>query len=348
MTIECVCQCGNKVRLSKLAQVKCRKCGEVFTQCQDLHVQRIAEPKLRPWPAWALAVARFARPQDAGVGDTVRRIAAKFGGEAFKVFAKSIGVPCGCDGRQYAWNDRFPYVKKIDVTFVTSLSPKHGRSQVRALNSWHKFGVDIVSVNTKSEVDKLYREYPQVTDWVANDDEVCWGSGRRTQPVRRLVQVATDMARPIFIVNSDIEVYGDHRLLTLPNENVTLGIRWNYDQFLSSKEEFQWGFDVVGLTPEHARKVPANCTFGIGQPVWDYAVPMLMSDSFNVVHEPLFYHQIHSLNWDEKAWAEGAEIFAQWFGPISHHNTAEWRKRFEPDMIYNGKRYVRCTDCAVV
>lgn len=346
--ISCECSCGNKLRLSKLAVVKCRKCGQSVHNCQDVEPQRLVDPKPRPWPVWAWAIARFSKPQDAGVGDTVRRIAAKMGGEAFKAFAKTIGIPCGCDGRQLDWNERYPYAKKIGVTVVTSLSPRkqHSESQVRAVTSWDRFGLDIVSVNTLDEIQHLRSLYPQVGEWVESNDEVEWGSGRKTQPIRRLTQVAIDKRQPIFIVNSDIEIYGEAKTLTanLPNENVTLGIRWNYDDFRSNSEEFQWGFDVVGLTPEHAARVPENCTYGIGQPVWDYAVPMLMSDGFNVIHEPLFYHRKHELNWDDKAWAEGAEIFSQWFGEISHVNTAQWRQKFDPEMIYNGKRYVRRTD----
>ena len=67
-----------------------------------------AQPRHK-WPAWATAIARFSKTQDSGVGDTAQRIAAKFGGEQFKTFAKTLGMPCGCTERQQDWNTRYPY-----------------------------------------------------------------------------------------------------------------------------------------------------------------------------------------------------------------------------------------------
>ena len=59
--------------------------------------------------AWVRWVKLLRKPEDAGVGDTVARIAAKFGGERFKAFSKRIGIPCGCTERQESWNRQWPY-----------------------------------------------------------------------------------------------------------------------------------------------------------------------------------------------------------------------------------------------
>lgn len=58
---------------------------------------------------WVRMVKLLRKPEDSGLGDTVQRIAAKFGGERFKAFAKRIGIPCGCSDRQAEWNRLFPY-----------------------------------------------------------------------------------------------------------------------------------------------------------------------------------------------------------------------------------------------
>ena len=60
-------------------------------------------------PMWVELVRLLRHPQDKGVGDTVARIAARFGGERFKAWSKKIGIPCGCTERQEAWNERWPY-----------------------------------------------------------------------------------------------------------------------------------------------------------------------------------------------------------------------------------------------
>lgn len=61
------------------------------------------------WPQWCHLVKRFRKPADAGVGDTVKRIADKLGGELFKSASKSLGMPCGCVERQERWNKLYPY-----------------------------------------------------------------------------------------------------------------------------------------------------------------------------------------------------------------------------------------------
>lgn len=312
---------------------------------------KIVEPKA--WPDWAAAWARIAKHQDAGVGDTAQRFYASFGGEWFKLFAKKIGMPCRCSERQAEWNTSYPY-HPIDVTVVTSLSPReqHAESQSRAIETWRKYGVYIVSVNTQAEADNLCKRFQQVDEWVVNNDEVSWGSGRKSQPIRRMVQVAADKERPILIINSDIEIHGKQKSLLeyVPVDCVTLGVRWNYSEKHSDATEFQWGFDVVGVLPEHARKLPKSFNYGIGQPVWDYAAPMILSDCANVIHGPLFFHKNHPLNWDSVAWDQGAKMFAEWFGKIDHENTAWWRQQFEPDMIYDERVgcYVSRASCPLV
>jgi len=61
------------------------------------------------WPIWATAVKAMADESDGGVGDTLRRLFAKVGGEEFKRTAKLLGVPCGCAARQTEYNLRYPY-----------------------------------------------------------------------------------------------------------------------------------------------------------------------------------------------------------------------------------------------
>lgn len=60
-------------------------------------------------PLWVKLIKQHRQDGDKGAGDTAQRLFAKFGGELFKTFAKSIGMPCGCTERQKAWNERWPY-----------------------------------------------------------------------------------------------------------------------------------------------------------------------------------------------------------------------------------------------
>lgn len=323
--------------------------------------QKNAKPKQPPklismiprhaWPMWAKTLARFARPTDYGVGDTAERVFAKLGGEQFKALIGKVGLSCGCTARRDDWNVKYVYcLPPIDIVFVTSLSPlgRHRVSQHRALTTWKRMGVYVVSVNTSDEVSKLKDDYACVDKWIVSEDQAEW-CDRKTQSIRSLFAVALKLDKPIFIINSDIEVEGDQQQLLRhrPNGLPVLGIRWNYQHDdKTDAQEFQYGFDIVGVTPEQAKRLPEDFPYGIGQPVWDYAAPMILSDRFHVVHEPLFYHRNHPLNWSDKAWQEGAEHFKSLFGEeITCGNTPVWRQRFEPEMIYSMElgKYVRRT-----
>lgn len=59
-------------------------------------------------PRWVRAFQFFSKPEDIGLGATIKRIAAKFGGERFKKLADKIGLPCGCADREIILNRQYP------------------------------------------------------------------------------------------------------------------------------------------------------------------------------------------------------------------------------------------------
>ena len=108
--IPCQCECGHNVYTPIAIVLKCAKCGKQI-KCDGVERPRKSESKPNsPKPGAWVHLVRFLRsPSDIGVGDTVQRIATKFGGERFKKWAKRIGIPCGCDKRQAEWNRLYPY-----------------------------------------------------------------------------------------------------------------------------------------------------------------------------------------------------------------------------------------------
>jgi len=92
----------------------CDKCGKVYQSdvtplhCRCGNVTGYIQPEIKP-SKWLYFIRMLRKPEDKGVGDTVQRIAAKFGGERFKAFSARIGIPCGCTQRQEEWNKLYPY-----------------------------------------------------------------------------------------------------------------------------------------------------------------------------------------------------------------------------------------------
>lgn len=60
------------------------------------------------WPVFIKTIARFQKPGEIGVGDTIHRLIP--GADAFKAwFEEKFGKTCGCTDRQRWLNARFPY-----------------------------------------------------------------------------------------------------------------------------------------------------------------------------------------------------------------------------------------------
>lgn len=71
----------------------------------------------RRQPKWIRGLRKLSKPEDIGLGATIKRVVTKFGGERFKAWAKRIGLPCGCTKREKEWNKLYPnpnYIGPID------------------------------------------------------------------------------------------------------------------------------------------------------------------------------------------------------------------------------------------
>jgi hypothetical protein len=63
------------------------------------------------WPLAVLAVARWRKPGDTGLGDTVVRLIGSTRSHHFQVwFKRKFNRDCGCTDRQRWLNARFPYL----------------------------------------------------------------------------------------------------------------------------------------------------------------------------------------------------------------------------------------------
>lgn len=94
--------------------ITCEQCGKVYqTDVTPLYCRcGGVTGYVHPEPvknSWLRFIKLLRKPEDKGVGDTIQRIAAKFGGERFKAFSAKIGIPCGCSQRQDEWNRLWPY-----------------------------------------------------------------------------------------------------------------------------------------------------------------------------------------------------------------------------------------------
>jgi len=222
--------------------------------------------------------------------------------------------------------DLWPVQPRIsNLLLVTSLSPlpSHQEQQRTAIESWKRFGFDVLSVNLPHEIERLRENYD--IEFIETN-ESCEQYNRKTPTINSLTNISVAKDVPIMIINSDCTLYGSQRLVT-DITDVGIGIRHNWTDHLSDATQEQWGLDAFIMHPEHAKSLP-RLPFGIGQPMWDYWVAWHMQQAgFQVdwIGEKLIYHKLHPTNWKP----DDCLIGRQWI--TEHYKTdldwVKWREQ---------------------
>lgn len=100
-------QCSNcnwPIHSNLAITITCPRCKKPTT------LSGIPSPqKIEKTPRWVRIVRRLRIPSDIGIGDTLQRQFAKYGGERFKEWATKLGIDCGCTERQNHYNKKYPY-----------------------------------------------------------------------------------------------------------------------------------------------------------------------------------------------------------------------------------------------
>jgi hypothetical protein len=92
-----------------IEHVRLRSCPHPNGSRFDQPIKAAAVPRSQ-WPLAARAIAKLARAQDRGVGDTIARIIDPMGGKLYKRWHKRLmGRPCGCNDEQARLNAIYPY-----------------------------------------------------------------------------------------------------------------------------------------------------------------------------------------------------------------------------------------------
>jgi hypothetical protein len=191
---------------------------------------------------------------------------------------------------------------------VTSLAPNRLERQTECLATWKRAGLTIFAVQSVGEVKAMRESYPQITTW-------CIGESNGPPTIKRMADVATTMQMPVLIVNSDIEIRGEQRVI---RESIArgplIGIRHNYQSQWWINDRELWGVDAFSFAPESARRLP-SIDLRIGRPCWDYWLLDFYRDAdVGWIADPLFFHRQHDTTWTAADWSENAAIVEREIG----------------------------------
>jgi hypothetical protein len=227
------------------------------------------------------------------------------------------------------------------MSAVTSLSPNPARiaRQLLCLESLWNIGIQVIAVNTSEEFSAMSADVkalviPHVSQDVTTDYD------RPTQKVYTLIQAGRATGLPFMVINSDIEVYGDHSLIDAALDDpdkLTIGVRYNHtaDQDREQATFEPYGLDAFLMTTQMADTVP-HLPFGVGKPMWDYWIPEHFRSrgyGFRWIREPLFFHERHPIAWSKSEWDIGAEILEREYGVKMRYSAATYRDELDESTV---------------
>jgi hypothetical protein len=219
---------------------------------------------------------------------------------------------------------------------VTSFSPKRIERQKWCLRSWLRSGFEVIAMQCPNELAAMRETFG--TEGVSfASAESTEGYEFATPKINSILTAVTD--GPFLILNSDCAIVDPWPIY----QDVARGmprtyLRWNYDAgsaMLAS--EFEWGLDGFLLWPEDAKLFPEDSPLGLGQPVWDYALPPCLTAGgrdWSINHKVVIAHENHEQAWSQDAWERGRAWMANLF-PKLLIGTAAYRYSLDPDYRYD-------------
>lgn len=253
---------------------------------------------------------------------------------------------------QFSWHEALtvydletPGPKRTDIVAVTALSiARHSITHQRqCIDSWKRFGLDVIAKNTPAEIRILQPDFPDVTFMPSNDTGIHFAYP--TQRIKALAGTALEIDKPVLVINSDIELRGNNAYIQHSDQSMFVGIRWNYDEaFPHVLTEFRYGIDAFTFTPHQALRLPDDFPFAIGHAMWDYAVPAIMRRhdiELNIVHHPMLFHRNHEQNWSSNDWFFSQQWIEENLGLHIEYATPDFRDSLEkPRWRYNQTRWI--------
>jgi len=207
--------------------------------------------------------------------------------------------------------------KQIEI--VTSLAPRGFELQKSAINSWIKMGFTVTSINAQDEIDLLKPHFPEVKLVQVNRD-ARKQYGKPFVYLDDILEYFRQSGNEICgIVNSDIHLISSNDLAAFfameAQGGLVFGSRIDIDNLATLEGEmYHLGFDFFFFDRKILDIFPQE-QFCIGQPWWDYwlpIVPLGKGLSVKRLMTPVAYHVNHPINWNPKVRTDLGMVMAKY------------------------------------
>ena len=227
---------------------------------------------------------------------------------------------------------------------VTSLSSKNIARQTYCLNTWKRYGLPIVAVQTEGESALLQEHFPGV-EFI----ETPLGGDYFDKPhlprISELINLSVDS--PILLINSDISIEDTQRefINNWKQEGLVCGIRLNHRRPDSTRvKRNPFGIDAFKI-PQGT--IVADYGFCIGMPGWDYFLPYELAHRkvpISVSNSNLL-HLIHEVNYEDPYIKLGQQLLIKTYGhdqryftvaiqKLTHRQRLNYRNTVPQDFVW--------------
>jgi len=196
------------------------------------------------------------------------------------------------------------------MIFYTSFSPSEEakKRQKRALASWKRLKVPVISLNTKEEIEILKEIYSGVK-FVPTTRTGEYLFGKPQVKINALLYEAYGCGDNIIaLINSDIEIKNDRKIIDVIEKKAQEGLvivsRYNYIKNYDDAALESWGIDIFAMKESKTCIIPER-VYCMGQPCWDYWIPLcFMKEKLPIyqIVSPISFHQKHKGNWNDDSW----------------------------------------------
>lgn len=237
---------------------------------------------------------------------------------------------------------------KTKIVAYTSISPNHAHSnnQLSAVDSWHKLGLEIYSLNNKDEIIELKKHYPSWVNFVEARKTSKHIFGKPCVMINEMMDhfQQYNTGDICMLINSDIIISPPDDLInkikSLSEICIPISHRADYRYEMKSVRKYEFGFDVFFIHKKYIDTFPQSI-YSMGQTWWDYWIPYTaIKNNLNVfiIQEDFAFHKEHPLQYNEKDWVKMTEYF-KWENNIDIHGSQETTNKIRSQIIKKSISY---------
>lgn len=207
----------------------------------------------------------------------------------------------------------------VNIVAYTSISPHHKNieNQIISLESWHKLGIQVYSINNPIEIEILKSAYPSWVKFIASKKTTNHIFGKPCVIINEMMDHFSNnnTGDVLMLINSDIILNTTEKTLnkikSISELCIPIAHRNDYSEDMQKSKKYIFGFDVFFIHKKHVNIFPPSL-YSMGQTWWDYWIPFIaMKNKLNIflIEETIALHKEHDIQYNEKDWRKMTDYF---------------------------------------